>query len=140
MDHKTNLYTEALLDNRRISKEMSNWALELQDFNIIRIWIRGELNVLGDAPSRAPWENALADQLPIPDAPLREIIAKIYKQPPEFEREVQTVAMKRNLPKEWVPLQAEAVVESDQYDNLKDQAPLLSSAGRRVSGMLERRR
>jgi len=123
MDHKNNLYTEALLDNRRVSKKMSNWALELQGFNIIRIWIRGEANILRDAPSRAPWENALADQLPIPDAPLCEIIAKICRQPPEFEREVQTVALKRKLPKEWVPLQAEVVGETDQYDDLKDQAP-----------------
>ena len=74
MDHKNNVFTEAQLDNRRRSKKMSNWALELQQFNIIRVWIRGEANILADAPSRAPWEAATARHLPIPDLPLREII------------------------------------------------------------------
>ena len=46
---------------------MSNWALELQQFDIVRVWIRGEANILGDAPSRAPWESELAGHLPIPD-------------------------------------------------------------------------
>ena len=32
MDHKNNLYSEAQLDNRRRSKQMSNWALELQQY------------------------------------------------------------------------------------------------------------
>ena len=40
MDHKNNLYHEALLDNRRIAKKMLNWALELQHFNIVRVWMR----------------------------------------------------------------------------------------------------
>ena len=39
---------------------MSNGALELQCFDIVRVWIRGEANILADAPSRAPWESALA--------------------------------------------------------------------------------
>ena len=50
---------------------MSNWALELQGFDVIRVWIRGEANILADAPSRAPWEAALAMHLPIPDMPVR---------------------------------------------------------------------
>ena len=28
--------------------------LELQQYNISRVWIRGEANILADAPSRAP--------------------------------------------------------------------------------------
>ena len=54
--HKNNLFSEAQLDNRRRSKKMSNWALDLQHFDLDRVWIRGEANILGDAPSRAPWE------------------------------------------------------------------------------------
>ena len=54
IDHKNNIFSDAQLDNRRRSKKMSNWALELQQFNIERIWIRGEANRIADAPSRAP--------------------------------------------------------------------------------------
>ena len=59
IDHKNNLLAESMLDNRRLAKKVSNWALELQSFNIVRIWIRGQANILVDAPSRAPWECAL---------------------------------------------------------------------------------
>jgi len=72
IDHKNNIFTDAQLDNRRRSKKMSNWALELQSFGIVRVWIRGEANILADAPSRAPWEARLAQFLPIPDMPVRE--------------------------------------------------------------------
>ena len=102
---------------------MSNWALELQGFNLVRVWIRGEANILGDAPSRAPWENALADQLPIPDAPLREIIAKIYKQPPDFEKEIKLIAMKRKLPQEWKPLREEGSDDTDAFNDQQADAP-----------------
>ena len=51
IDGKNNLFSEAKLDNCKWSKKMSNWALELQGFDIIRIWIRGEANILSDAPS-----------------------------------------------------------------------------------------
>ena len=64
MDHKNNLFTEAQLDNRRRSKKLSNWALELQQYDIVRVWIRGEANILADAPSRAPWEAEMARNLP----------------------------------------------------------------------------
>ena len=60
IDHKNNIFSYAQLDNRRRSKNMSNWALELQQFDILRIWIRGEANILGDTPNRAPWEQKLA--------------------------------------------------------------------------------
>ena len=52
IDHKNNLFTEAQLDNRRRGKKMSNWALELQQFNICRVWIRGEATILADAHKR----------------------------------------------------------------------------------------
>ena len=97
IDHRNNLFNEALLENRRIAKKMSNWALELQAFNIVRIWIRGEANILADAPSRAPWENVLAEHLPIPQGPLREVIKTMYRMPEEFESEVQSVVKKKGL-------------------------------------------
>ena len=64
---------------------MSNWALELQGFDIIRVWIRGEANILADAPSRAPWDNELARNMPIPDMPVRELVNMMYKAPEELE-------------------------------------------------------
>ena len=60
IDHKNNVFSDAQLDNRRRSKKMCNWALELQQFNIERVWIRGEANILADAPSRALWDMRLA--------------------------------------------------------------------------------
>ena len=86
MDHKNNLYSEAQLDNRRRSKKMSNWALELQQYNISRVWIRGEANMLADAPSRAPWEAEMARHLPIPDLPLRELIRQMNTSPEAWSK------------------------------------------------------
>ena len=60
---------------------MSNWVLELQGFDFVRLWIRGEANILADAPSRAPWENVMARHLPIPDMPVRELIKKMHQDP-----------------------------------------------------------
>ena len=92
IDHKNNIFSEAQLDNRRRSKKMSNWALELQCFDIVRVWIRGEANILADAPSRAPWENALAKFLPIPDQPVRDIIRLMYQDPEGAEVLIKTRA------------------------------------------------
>ena len=113
---------------------MSNWVLELQRFNIVPVWIRGETNILGDAPSRAPWENALADQLPIPDAPLREIIAKLYTQPPDFEKEIRLIATKRKLPQEWKPLREEGSDDTDAFKDQQADAPIRSLVIHRASG------
>ena len=106
MDHKNNLFTEAQLDNRRRSKKMSNWALELQQFNICRVWIRGEANILADAPSRAPWEAELARNLPIPDLPLRELIRQMYASPEAWAKMVEKKAQDWNLD-EWCALEEE---------------------------------
>ena len=90
IDHKNNIFSEAQLDNRRRSKNMSNWALGLQQFDVVRVWIKGEANVLSDAPSRAPWEDALANNLPAPcDMPLQRIISEMYTSPAEFAQKVK---------------------------------------------------
>jgi hypothetical protein len=104
MDHKNNLFTEAQLGNRRRIKQMSNWALELQQFNIVRVWIRGEANILADAPSRAPWEAEMARHLPIPDMPLRELIKQMYVSPESWAALVASKAEKLNLA-EWQTLE-----------------------------------
>ena len=67
--------------------------------------------------------NALADQLPIPDAPLREIIAKLYTQPQDFEKEIRLIAMKRKLPQEWRPLREEGSDDPDAFNDQQADAP-----------------
>ena len=106
MDHKNNVYSEAQLDNRRRSKKMTNWALELQQYNITRVWIRGEANILADARSRAPWEADMVRHLPIPDLPLRELIKRMYASLEAWERLVRGRAEKMNLG-EWQSLGTE---------------------------------
>ena len=85
---------------------MSNWALELQQFNIIRVWIRGEANILADAPSRAPWSAAMARHLPIPDLPLREIIKMMFVSPEAWAKLVHERAEKMNLDR-WQAIEEE---------------------------------
>ena len=94
IDHKNNVFSDAQLDNRRRSKKLSNWALELQQFNIDRIWIRGEANILADVPSRAPWEAKLAQFLPIPDMPIRDLVVQMYQDPDALE---QLVSRRREV-------------------------------------------
>ena len=91
IDHKNNLFTASMLDNRRIAKKVSSWALELQSFNIIRVWIRGQANILADAPSRAPWECALAKHLPIGDAPVRQLIKDMYRHPEVVDAQIEEI-------------------------------------------------
>ena len=63
IDHKNNLFSEAQLDNGRRSQKMANWALDLQRYDLVCVWIRGEADSLGDALSRAPWETELAQHV-----------------------------------------------------------------------------
>ena len=83
-DHKNSLFSNALLENRRIGKKVSKWALELQVYNLTRVWIRGEANVLSDAPSRAPWAEPLARHLPIPVGPVYQLVRQMYNSPEEW--------------------------------------------------------
>ena len=103
IDHKNNLFSAAMLDNRRISKKVSNWAMELQQFNLVKVWIRGEANILSDAPSRAPWENALAMHLPIPNRPVLDLIQAMYRDPNGLEKECEACAVEQRL-QDWEPL------------------------------------
>ena len=104
IDHKNNIFSDAQLDNRRRSKKMSNWALELQQFNIDRIWIRGEANILAEAPSRAPWELRLAQFLPIPDMPVRDLVVQMYQDPDGVEELVSKRRKVLTGNQEWEPV------------------------------------
>ena len=108
IDHKNNLFTEAQLDNRKRSKKMSNWALELHGFDIVRVWIRGEANILGDAPSRAPWEDRLARHLPIPDMPVRDLVRKMYQDPDGLDLLVKSRAVDdQGVELQWEPIESD---------------------------------
>ena len=111
IDHKNNIFTEAQLDNRRRSKKMSNWALELQQFDLVRVWIRGEANILGDAPSRAPWEHLLAQHLPIPDLPVRDLVNRLYRDPESVELLVAARKVELTGDAPWVPI-ADATLDA----------------------------
>ena len=94
IDHKNNLFTECTLDNRWMSTNILNWAVEINESDVTRVWIRGEANVLADAPSRAPWEHRLAKHLPFPTGPLNELIETIYIAPKKWDGAVQSAPKK----------------------------------------------
>ena len=61
-------------------------------------------NILADAPSRAPWEDELAQFLPIPDMPVRDLIVRLYQAPDDVE---DLVSRRREVltgEKQWEPL------------------------------------
>ena len=100
---------------------MSKWALELQGFDVIRVWIRGEANILADAPSRAPWESALAMHLPIPDMPVRDLVAAMYKSPEQLTVWVQDRKEQMLGPSpEWRPIPVSAPRDQDVPAVLED--------------------
>ena len=101
-DHKNNMFLSSMLDNRRIAKKVSNWALELQQFNLERNWIRGEANILGDAPSRAPVDT-LMRWLPIPTGPVMDVVRRIYGGFEDLEKEIRKMGEPLG---EWKPLGA----------------------------------
>ena len=76
---------------------MSNWALELQALNIVRVWIRGETNILADAPSRAPVDTKIARSLPVPNMEVKELLKMMYTEPEAFEHLVQERARQMGL-------------------------------------------
>ena len=93
---------------------MSNWALELQQFNIERIWIRGEANIVADAPSRAPWEAQLAQFLPIPDMPVRDLVHHMYMDPDGLEELVSRRRVDLTGTKEWAPIVEPRLSETEK--------------------------
>ena len=49
---------------------------------------------MADAPSRAPWESSLAQFLPIPDMPIRDLVVQMYQDPDALE---QLVSKRRKV-------------------------------------------
>ena len=91
------------MNNRRRSKKLSNWALDLQTFDLVRVWMRGEANILADPPSRAPWEMGVAAHLPVPDMPIRDLVRKMHQDPDGVEVLVRRRAEEMKVG-EWEPI------------------------------------
>ena len=61
------------------------------------IELRGGANVLGDAPSRAPWEVEVAEHLPVPNQSVKELIKMMYTTPEELEALYESRAKEMGL-------------------------------------------
>eukprot|EP00969_Alexandrium_andersonii_P155247 6863331-Alexandrium_andersonii.AAC.1 len=53
-------------------------CVELEPMGIERVYLAGQDNILGDAPSRAPADRAVARNLPIPLAPIKDVIYRLF--------------------------------------------------------------
>ena len=83
-----------MLDSMRIAKNVSNWALELDPFNLERNWVRGEAHILAYAPSQAPVDT-LKRWLPIPTGPAMDIVRRIYGGFDDVAKEARTLGEPR---------------------------------------------
>ena len=54
--------------------------------SVPRLWLAGEHNILADAPSRAPADQALAEHLPPPNLPIGQIIHHFWYNPQKFDQ------------------------------------------------------
>ena len=51
------------------------------------------MNIFADAPSWAPGESSLAQYLPIPDAPVRDLSIRLRKDPEKFSYDKWTASL-----------------------------------------------
>ena len=99
-DHKNNLFTGAMLDNKRINKKLLRWSLEIEEYGvgsrIERRWIKGVDNILGDAPSRNPPTRDEVRDLPVASGPIKRVIHDMFFNPdaPEAEQAELQVFLK----------------------------------------------
>lgn len=89
-DHKNNTFADVLKGNKRINKNITNLALEIEDIPHQKILRRGLDMILADSPSR--WASHvgkatdLIRDLPLPALSIREIIRKLFQALDEFEQ------------------------------------------------------
>ena len=90
-DHRNNIFTDSLFANKRISKKLLRWALDLEDLGsrVVRVWLRGEDNILGDAPSRNPEDRDVLHTLRVPGGPVRRVIEQMFTAPSSAEEQAQ---------------------------------------------------
>ena len=62
----------------------------MEILNMERVYIAGEDNILGDAPSRAPADRAVARNLAIPLAPIKRTMHRMFWAPDELAGSTKT--------------------------------------------------
>ena len=83
-DHKNNTFRSKVQPTRRVTKKLLKMCIELEPLGIERVYIAGEDNILGDAPSRAPADREVARNLAVPLAPIKETIHRMFWAPDEL--------------------------------------------------------
>ena len=83
-DHKNNTFRSKIQPTRRVTKKLLKMCIELEPLGIERVYIAGDDNILGDAPSRAPADREVARNLAVPLAPIKEVIHRMFWAPDEL--------------------------------------------------------
>ena len=109
-DHHNVERAEAVLKSRRASKKLVAWIADAQPLlaNTMRVWIAGKDNILADSGSRAPWADAVAKNLPVPEQSILETIESFFTDPTDLAEKVEqrTKTMKLST---WVPMDVNLV-------------------------------
>ena len=83
-DHRNNTFRTKMQPSRRVSKKLLKMCIEMEPLGIERVYLAGDQNILGDAPSRAPPDRAVARNLPVPLAPIKDTIHRLFWAPDEL--------------------------------------------------------
>ena len=88
-DHKNNLFTDTLVGGKRIQKKLVRWSLEVDEMTskVTRVWLKGEDNILGDAPSRNPKGRDAARDAAPPCGPVHRIVEWMFAKPDTEEEQ-----------------------------------------------------
>ena len=111
-DHHNVERAEAVLKSRRASKKLVAWIADAQPLlsNTMRVWIAGKDNILADSGSRAPWADAVARNLPVPEQSILETIDNFFTDPQGLAAKVETRCKTMGL-NAWVPMDVNPVPE-----------------------------
>ena len=82
-DHKNNLFTDSLVGGKKIQKKLVRWSLEVDEMasKVTRVWLKGEDNILGDAPSRNVKDRVKIQYCNVPGSPTKKCIEAMFKGP-----------------------------------------------------------
>ena len=116
-DHKNIEHAESVLESRRASKKWVNWIADTQHIlaTTVRVWIDGKYNVLADCGSRVSWKHRVAQQLPVPEQPIRDLIRMMFTHPVELAKEAKTRGTQMGKPP-WKPASSRPQDERSQHD------------------------
>ena len=127
-DHKNNTFRSKIQPTRRVSKKLLKMCIELEPLGIERVYLAGDANILGDAPSRAPADRALARNLPVPLGAIRDTIHRMFWAPDEVagdtKKRLQELGIENPGMLAYLPVDAEstavAVNEALQEDEVSE--------------------